>query len=172
MRKHISLTSLIALLMILFTSCLKDDPITDYTNIQPVVIIPNANWPKNTATAATAVPFASSSAYVVTLYARVSWEKSLGTALNVTFVKDEAAITAYNLKFNTSYLPVPDAAITAANLKAVIAAGSNDASVPVTLNLSLLDPTKTYILPYSIADAEGQTIAANYKSYLLPLKNK
>jgi len=172
MKKHISLLAIFSVIAMLFTSCLKDKPITNYNEIQPVVIIPNANWPKNTATAATAVTFAGNTAYEVILYARVSWENTLPKEVVVTFVKDEAAITAYNAKFGTTYIPVPDNAISAGNLKATIAAGTNDSSIPVKVNLSLLDATKKYMLPYSISDASGENIGANYKTYLLPLTNK
>lgn len=151
----------------LFTSCLKEDVPNDYTHIDPIVIIPNANWPKNTATAATAIKV-SASPYTVNLYARVSWENALTEAVTVTFVKDLATVAAYNAKFGTSYLAVPDAAISASSLKATIAANTNDASIPVQVNLTLLDPTKTYMLPYAISDAGGQNIGVNYKTYLFP----
>jgi hypothetical protein len=150
-----------------FTSCLKDKVPNDYSNISPVVIIPNATWPSNTAKDTTAIKI-SSTPYEVKLYARVSWENALKQDVVVTFVKDEADVAAFNAKFGTNYLPVPDAAISAPSLKATIAANTNDSFTTVKIRLDQLDPAKKYMLPYVISDASGQNIAANYKTYLFP----
>ncbi|RYY06824.1 MAG: DUF1735 domain-containing protein [Sphingobacteriaceae bacterium] len=154
------------------TSCLKDKATTDYTNIQPVIIIPNANWPKNTSTAATAVTVSTTPSLSVPVYARVSWEKMLSNELVVSFAKDEADVAAYNTKFGTNYLPVPDAAITAQSLKVTIPANTRDANITVTVNTTRLDKTKTYMLPYKIIDASGQNLGVNYITYLYPFSLK
>jgi hypothetical protein len=150
----------------LLTSCLKDKVPNDYSNIGPVVIIPNANWPTTSAdTSVTSIKI-SSTPYEVQVYARVSWENALKNDVVVTFAKDEADVKAFNDKLGTHFLAVPDAAITATSLKATIAGNTNDSSIKVAIKLDQLDPSKKYILPYTISDASGQNIGVNYKTYL------
>jgi hypothetical protein len=167
MKHLVKLFILAATVSTLFTSCLKDTVPNDYTHIEPVIINPVANWPKNTATNPTALSVADVTD-TVNLYARVSWEKSLSQPVTVTFVRDDAVITAYNTQFGTTYIPVPDAAITATTLQVTIASNTNDAFIPVIIKLAQLDPTKKYMLSYTISDAAGQNLAANYKTYLFP----
>ena len=157
-------------LTLMFASCLKDTQPTDYTDIAPVVIIPNANWPKNTATADTSITV-STTPTIIRLYARYSYKDFAPSDIAVTFVKDEADIALYNAKFPPvtgvpAYIPVPDAAISVPSLKITIPAGGRTVAIPVSVNTSLLDKTKKYILPYKITDASGQTLGVNYITYL------
>jgi hypothetical protein len=172
MKRFFKQFGLLASAALMFSSCLKDTPVNDYNQIAPVVIIPNANWPKNTATAATSITKSTTPTTIVSVYARYSYEGYAPSDITVTFAKDEADIAAYNTKFGTSYIAVPDAAITVSSLKVTIKAGERDAIMPVTVNTSTLTVGQTYILPYKITDASGQNLGANYVTYLYTMSIK
>ena len=98
MRKLINIAVVAGMSSVLFTSCLKDTPVTDYTDnaIKPIVLVPNGNFPRTTSITPLALDF-STVPYELRIFARVSWSKPLGKSVDVTFKEDDAAIAAYNL---------------------------------------------------------------------------
>ena len=80
-----------------FTSCLKDTPTTDYSDkaIKPIILVPNGNWPRTQSASPIALDF-STTPYEVRVYARVSWDKPLTKSVDVTFKEDAAAIADFH----------------------------------------------------------------------------
>ena len=158
------------LLSLSVTSCLKENPVNDYTNLQPVVIIPNANWPKASVTTATSLTFGKT--YTSALYARVSWEFPLSNDVAVTFKEDAGAISEYNAKFGASLQALNTDAYKITSYKITIPGGQNNANTAFEIYPDKIDFFKDYALSVSITDASGQTIGNNYKTYLIPVTAK
>lgn len=169
MKRHL-LFILLAFVSCSFISCLKDKPKTDYVNIAPVVIIPNANWPRSTAfTTAQTTKVSTTRDTSFTLYARVSWEFALTKDVVITMAEAPTAITEYNTKFAASWTMLNADAYKLTSYKVTIPAGKNDASIPFQVFGSKVDFTKNNMLAIAITDASGETIGSNYKTYLVPI---
>ena len=160
----------IAFIPVLFASCLKDKPFTDYVNIDPVVIVPNANWPRSTAfTTAQRTKVSAVRDTSIMLYARVSWEFALDKDAVITVAEAPSVVSEYNTKFKTSEVMLGTDAFKLSTTKITIPAGKNDASVPFQIFGSKVDFTKNNMLAIAITDASGQNIGSNYKTYLVPI---
>jgi Domain of unknown function (DUF1735) len=169
MKRIFNMLTVVAGVSFLFTSCLKDDAITDYSDqsIQPVVLIPNANWPRTVTVAPLALDFVPK--VDVSLTARVSWDKPLDQAVEVTFAKDAAAVTQYNAKFGTTYEFLPDNAWKASSFKTTIPAGATDATLPIEIYPPNIDLAKNNMIAFKITDASGQNVASNFSTFLKPI---
>jgi hypothetical protein len=170
MRNLIQICLVAGVASVLFTSCLKDTPITDYsdTSIKPIVLIPNGNFPSPNQ-AATLAFEASNTPSVINLYARVSWSKPLGRAIEVTFTKNSALIAQYNTAFGTGYVEMNSDAYSLASNKVTIAADQTEATLPLQIFTSKVDLSKENMLAFSITDASGETISSNFKNIVLPI---
>ncbi len=168
--KTIFKIALLTLIGFSFSACLKDEPITDYTedSIKPIVIIPNGNFPKTATVNPVALDF-KSTAQTVDLYARVSWGKPLDKDVTVTFVKDPSVIAAYNTKFGTKYEELPAAAYKLPALSFVIPAGQQEAKVSIELFADKIDLAKSNMIAFRLTDASGQTIASNFNQIVFPV---
>jgi hypothetical protein len=170
MKRYLHLFMTLALVSSLFTSCLKDDAVTDYTDIQAIIIIPNGNWPK--ATAITATKVGTTETLTSAVYARISWDKPLTKDVVVTFAEDASAITAYNNVFKTTYVALNADAYKLSSYKVTIKAGENTANVPLEIYGTKIDFAKSNMLSFSITDAAGEMVSSNYKTYLVPISKK
>ncbi len=170
MKRYFNRFMAMMLVVSLFTSCLKDDAVNDYTNIEAVIIIPNGNWPKATAITATKVGVAETLTSAV--YARISWDRPLSKDVVVTFAEDAGAITAYNNVFKTTFVSLNADAYKLTSYKVTIKAGENNANVPLEIYGSKIDFAKSNMLAFSITDAAGEKVSSNYKTYLVPITKK
>lgn len=168
--KTIFKIALIALVGFSFSGCLKDEPITDYTDtsIKPVVLIPNGNFPAVQSVNPIALDF-KTTAQTVDLYARVSWSKPLDKDITVTFAKDPSIIAAYNTKFGTKYEELPAAAYKLPSLSVVIPAGQQEVKVPIELFADKIDLGKSNMIAFRLTDASGQTVASNFRQIVFPV---
>lgn len=168
--KTIFKIALLTLIGFSFSACLKDDPITDYSEdaIKPIVLIPNGNFPKTASVAPVALDF-KPTAQTVDLYARVSYGKPLDKDVTVTFVKDPAVIAEYNAKFGTKYEELPAAAYKLPSLTVVIPAGQQEVKVPIELFADKIDLSKSNMIAFRLSDASGQTIASNFSKMVFPV---
>lgn len=168
--KTIFKIALIALVGFSFSGCLKDEPITDYsdTSIKPVILIPNGNFPAVQSVNPIALDF-KSTAQTVDLYARVSWSKPLDKDITVTFAKDPSIIAAYNTKFGTKYEELPAAAYKLPALSVVIPAGQQEVKVPIELFADKIDLAKSNMIAFRLTDASGQTVASNFRQIVFPV---
>lgn len=159
----------------LLAGCLKDTPITDYSDssIKPVVLIPNGNFPA-TSEAAIVTFEVSSTPSEIKLYARVSWSKPLGKAIDITFVKDASIINEFNDKWHTNYKELNADGYSIPTLKVTIPADGNEAYIPIKIFTDKVSLTQANMLAFKISDASGETIASNFQKIVFPIgvKNK
>jgi len=170
MRKLINIAVVAGMSSVLFTSCLKDTPVTDYTDnaIKPIVLVPNGNFPRTTSITPLALDF-STVPYELRIFARVSWSKPLGKSVDVTFKEDDAAIAAYNTQFGSNWVKLNATAYSIPSLKVTIPAGVQEAYIPVKVFPDKVDLTKFNILAFTITDASGEPVATNYQTILTPI---
>lgn len=154
----------------MFTSCLKDTPTTDYSDkaIKPIILVPNGNWPRTQSAAPIALDF-SPTPYEVRVYARVSWDKPLSKSVDVTFKEDAAAIADFNTKFGSNWVKMNATAYSIPSLKVTIPAGQQEAYIPVKVFPDKVDLTKFNMLAFTITDASGETVSTNYQTILVPI---
>ncbi|MDB5007764.1 MAG: hypothetical protein JWP45_2157 [Mucilaginibacter sp.] len=143
------------LIAISLSSCLKDKTYLDFPNAGNIVNMPLsgvANFGADAVTADTAViKFAVD-------YATAN----ANPALTVTLAVDTTLVAKYNAA-NTAitYFVLPASAYVFTGTKVSIAAGAQYAFTTITINKYLLDPSKSYMLPVVIKDAQGVAISAN-----------
>ena len=153
---------------LLSSGCLKDKPLTDYTNIAPIIINPTANWPRIEQLSVIAFSQTGGNKELQ-LYARISWQSLFDHELIVTFVNDQSAIDEYNSTFNTNYVAMPQEGYFV-NMQLVIPAREQEAFVPITIKPSQVSVAPNYMLAFTISNAQGEKIASNYKTYLIPIE--
>ena len=162
--------------IVVFSGCLKDDALIDFSKVGVLVELPLAAYNPN----ADGDKFVSLS-YVSTstnidhpVVVNVASPKPLDAPLDVTLKVNEAALTAYNAKHASEYVILPSNAYSIPNLKVTVPAGQRTATLTVKFNPSAItDFTKQYVIPITIADASGQKIS-NYNTvyYVVGVKNQ
>ena len=170
MRKFLNLAVIAGMSSVLFSSCLKDTAITDYSDnaIKPVVLVPNGNFPRTSSVTPLALDN-TPTPYELRVYARVSWSKPLEKSIDVTFKEDDAAIAAYNTAFGSNWVKLNSTAYTIPSLKITIPAGQQEAYIPVQIIPDKVDGNVNNILAFTITDASGETVATNYQTVLTPI---
>ncbi len=163
-----------ALTAVSLSSCLKDTPNTDFSGIQPVVEIstsflnktPNAPTAGlayfSSATVSTADTLPVDGTFTINLAAKTPMTHDI----TVTYGVNDAARTAYNAAnpSGTQYDQMPDSVFDFPTTSGVIHAGYNLDSVGITFFPKKMDPTKNYMLPISVTDAQGVTISGNFNT--------
>jgi hypothetical protein len=165
MKRNASIFLLIALVS--FSACLKDDPINDYTEIKPIVIIPNSNWPKATAIAATTLTFGKT--YSSKVYARVSWEQPLTKEVPITFVDAPGALTAHNAAFASTLTYLPADQYKVSSYTTTIPSGQSTSDVNFEIYPDKIDFFKDNAVAFIISAAGDQDISSNYKTIIVPV---
>lgn len=170
MRTFFKIGLFAAVSSVLFVSCLKDTATTDYSDssIKPVVLIPNGNWPSTQSAPVTTFEV-STTPVEIPLYARVSWSKPLGKAIDVTFTKNTALIADYNAKWGTHYVEMNADAYSVASYKITIAADQNEAYIPLKIFTDKVSLSQDNMLAFTISDASGEVISSNFKNIILPI---
>lgn len=170
MKKIFKIGLPVAFASLLLVGCLKDTPISDYSDeaIKPIVLVPNGNHPRTQSATPLALDF-SATPYEVRVYARVSWDKPLGKSVDVTFKEDDAAIAAYNTKFGTDWKKMNSTAYSIPSLKVTIPAGQQEAYIPVMVFPDKVNLSQDNILAFTITDASGETVSSNYQTILVPI---
>ncbi|MRG45477.1 DUF1735 domain-containing protein [Chitinophaga sp. SYP-B3965] len=159
------------ILLFLLSGCLKNEVVLDYSGIQPVVLVPNSNWPPRGFGAGPLTDSVKGTT-LLNLYAKVSYVNALNKNVQVKFAPDNALIAAYNTQWGTDYKLLPDSCYTVSSLDLTIPAETKQAFLPITLIPSKINPQYDYILAYSITQADGLTVASNFKSMLFTLKGQ
>src|SRR6185436_17764947 len=165
MKKIFKIGILAGAASMMLVSCLKDTPTTDYSDssIKPVVIIPNGNFP-STNEAAIVTFEVSATPVEIKLYARVSWSKPLGKAVEVTFEKKPSLIADFNAKFGTNYAELNSDAYSIPTYKVTIPADQNEAYIPIKIFTDKVSLTQENMLAITMTDASGEVIASNFKN--------
>lgn len=87
---------------------------------------------------------------------------TLGGDLKVTVGVDESKRLDYFSKDSIEYEIMPDSLYDFVSTTATVKAGERIAPMEITFYPSKIDPTRSYILPVTITDAEGKLVSGNY----------
>ncbi|RZM30144.1 MAG: DUF1735 domain-containing protein [Pedobacter sp.] len=160
----------ILLLAIVMAGCKKSEYILDYSGIEPIMLIPNTNWPGKSLYD----PQPMDSVYGVTqlrLYARVSYATALDRVVKVKFEEDTEMLEAYNAKWGMNYQALPADAYEVSGLELTIPAGEKQGFITVGINPEKFNGVDDYLIAYKIVEA-GIPVAANAKTIVFGLKGQ
>lgn len=150
---------LLGVLTVSLTSCLKDKPNVDFSNIQAFAEIVHSGLPYFGEASITDPQDTISR----TLQLNVTGEYPPTSDVKVTVELDNSLIAAYEaINSTVPYLAMPTNSFVFANTTVTIKAGTRLANIPVTFYRSKLDPTKSYMLPLKITTVTGASKSANY----------
>ncbi len=109
----------------------------------------------------------------IPVYVNLASPAVLGTATSVTVALDTAGLNAYNTNNGTSFTVLPDSVYTiTGSLGLSIPAGQRLDSFQVNLDLTKLDLSGSYILPYTIASAGVPIEQWNHLLLYISVKNQ
>lgn len=169
--KNIIKLTFVVLISMVYTSCLKDTPITDYTEnaIKPIVLIPNGNFPSVQKANPIALDF-KSEGQDLKVFVRVSYVRPLDTDVNVNIAKDPAIIADYNKANGTTFQELPSTAYQLpSSLTVTIPAGNLEAFATIKVFADKVDLAKNNMLAFKIVDAGNQPVAANFHKIVFPI---
>ena len=159
--------------MALLSSCLKDSRYIDYSKVGTLIELPLAEvgdqagigGPFQTVT----YSLAAGATDTLTVAVNVASPKPLTTSLTVTLsATDLTALNAYNTANSTTYLPLPASDYTIlGSLSVTIPANQRLGYAKFLINAAAIgvDPG-TYVLPVTIENGGGQTIAQPEKALM------
>ena len=159
----LSLAILLFLSLTLLNSCVKSrDGRTDFSALQPVVLIPEGGL---AAFSSQALLFPGTD-MADTAYFHVNYASTnVATAdVTITLSIDQAALTNYNAANPTQYSVFPDSIYVFTSKTINIKKGNNYSDlIPLIVFPSKIDPSKNYMLPISIKGVpSGSTISSNF----------
>jgi hypothetical protein len=150
---------LLGVLTVSLTSCLKDKPNVDFSNLGAFAEIVHSGAPYFGESGITD----QGSAISRTLEINVTGQYAPTGDVKVTVAIDNSIIATYNAANPlVTYLPMPAGSFTFTNTTVTIKAGTRLADLPVTFDRTKLDPAKSYMLPIKIVSVTGASQSANY----------
>lgn len=158
-----SLATLLIIALTLLNSCVKSrDGRTDFSSLQPVVLIPEGGL---SAFSSQALLFPGTD-LADTTYFHVNYAATnvAGSDQKITLAIDQAAIVAYNAANPTQYVLFPDSIFNFSSKEITIKKGNNYSDlIPLIVFPSKIDPTKNYLLPISVKGVPaGSTVSGNF----------
>lgn len=156
---------LLFFLFMLFSSCLKDTPAVDFSTVGTIIEIlpPDGGGLENfDAAALTFDPGDEIDSSDIDL--NIASPKPLTKAVTITLAVDDGLRSSYNSSNGTNYEAMPDSVYSFPVKSGAINAGDRLDTVRVIFYPSKIDTTKSYMLPVSIVDAQGETISGNFGS--------
>jgi hypothetical protein len=166
----VAVLSVLTLAATSLSSCLKDSRYVDYAGATPFVELPLAASSGSFQAAAYAITTTPTTLLVAVNYAA---PKTPSSPITVTMQVNSAAVTAYNSANSTNYTQLPAADYSIPNLNVTIPAGQNVGYLTVLINTSLVDPAGQFLLPITIASANGVAIStSNTLLYNVQAKNQ
>jgi hypothetical protein len=118
------------LLLLAVSACKRNEFELDYSGIEPIVLVPNSNWPGKSPYE----PQPADSVYGVSqlnLYARMSYAEPLSQPVKVSFKPAPELLDDYNQKWGTAYELLPAESYDIPSLDVVIPAGARQAALPI-----------------------------------------
>ncbi len=150
---------LLGVLTVSLTSCLKDKPNVDFSNIGAFAEIVHAGKPYFGEASITDATDTITRTYQVNITGVNAPSKDVSVVVAV----DNTIIAPYNAA-NTAvtYLQMPVGSFAMGATTATIKAGTRLANFTVTFYKSKLDPSKSYMFPIKIVSANGVALSGNY----------
>ena len=161
---NIIIASLVTVLFMgIFTSCVKSRAgRTDFSGLAPIVEIPEGGF-QNFGNTALNFPAsdASDTNFFHVDYAAVDLAPK---DITVTLSVDAAALAAYNANPANvfKYEAFPDSIYSIQKTVTIKAGQHYSDAIPLVVFPSKVDPSKNYMLPLSITDAQGNAISGNF----------
>ena len=161
--KLLNLGALLFLVCTILNSCIKSrDGRTDFSALQPVVLIPEGGL---SAFSSQALLFPGSD-MADTAYFHVNYAASnvASSDEKITLTIDQAALTSYNTANPTKYVLFPDSIYSFTSKEIIIKKGTNYSDlIPLIVFPSKIDPSKNFMLPISIKSIpSGSIISSNF----------
>lgn len=101
----------------------------------------------------------------INMIVNVAGRSALSKDLAITVGVDDAKRVSYNATSDTKYEAMPDSSYSLPVKTGTIKAGKYLDTLAVIFYPDKIDPTKNYMLPITLKDAEGQIIASNFSTY-------
>ena len=149
------------IVMMGFTSCLKDknSPTNLSGTSSPAFIeIPGGGLGNFSGSALNV----SGTADTLVFYVNLAYKETFTKDITVNLDYDAAALAAYNTGYINQYAKFPDSIFSFTQKQVVIKAGQRVAPVNLIVFPGKIDPTKNYMLPISVKDAQGTLISGNF----------
>ena len=168
MKKQLLLKQLSAIAitcsMLLLASCVKNrnEGATDFSQLAPIMQIPEGGL---THFSSSALLFpASDLSDTARFHVNYAATTTAPTDIVVTLAYDAAALAAYNAANPTAtYEKFPDSIYSFTQTRVTVKAGQSYSDlVKLVVYPSKIDPSKSYMLPISITDAQGIRISGNF----------
>ncbi len=142
---------LLGVLTVSLTSCLKDKPNVDFSNIGAFTEFVHAGTPYFGSDAITDPGTGSDLSITTTFQVNITGVNPPTSDVKITIGVDNSVIAPYNAA-NTAvnYLQMPDGSFTLPTTTATIKAGTRLATFTVTFLKAKLDPALSYMLPVKI----------------------
>ena len=141
--------SLLLLFSITMAGCLKDTPAVDFSTVGTVVEILPVNGGGLENFGAAELQFDPE-------------DQQDSADIDLNIASPDALRAAYNTANGTDYDPMPDSVYSMPVKSGNIAAGDRLDTIRVIFYPAKIDTTKSYMLPVSISNADGQTISGNF----------
>jgi hypothetical protein len=154
-----------AFMILLLSSCLKDNPAVDFRNVGTIIEILPSNGGGLENFNAAELQFAGSNQIdSADIDLNIASPKPLSKMLTITLAVDDGLRTSYNAVNGTDFEAMPDSVYSFPVKSGTIEAGQRLDTVRVLFYPSKINPTKNYMLPVSIKDAQGEIISGNFGS--------
>jgi hypothetical protein len=154
-----------AFMILLLSSCLKDSPAVDFSNLPTIIeILPSNGGGLENFDAATLEFPATDPTGSADIDLNIASPKPLTKTLTITLAVTDELRTSYNTNNGTNFEAMPDSVYSFSEKTGTIEAGQRLDTVRVLFYPDKIDQTKNYMLPVSIQDAQGQTISGNFGS--------
>jgi hypothetical protein len=152
-------------MMLLCASCLKDNPSVDFTTLGTIIeILPSNGGGLESFDGATLNFTATDEIDSADIDLNIASPKPLPKTITITLEVDDGLRASYNTNNGTNFEAMPDSVFSFPVKTGTIDAGQRLDTVRVLFYPSKIDPTKNYMLPVSIKDAQGETISGNFGS--------
>lgn len=176
--KYNSLTKLyiVGLVLLTLSSCLKDleDHYGAFSTTPPVAELPE-NPNAATGTVIRALPI-TGSAVEMLVRVNIAVANPLDRDITVTIDTSKANLVAFNNAVTPArtHQMLPDSLFSLPSKTIVIPKGTIENDFVIMINTHKFDPSKTYVLPIQITDAQGLVISGNYGKQFIQIgaKNK
>jgi hypothetical protein len=159
--------SLVVLLAVSFTACLKDKGYEDglygalrNTSGGKYVSVITGGL-QNFAKSSILINTASADIDTVDLVVSLDFAEKTTAPQTVKLGIDNSKITAYNTANNKNFLPVTGDMAKLTSTEVTIPAGENYASVKLLVYPNKFDPSKSYLIPVTILEAPGASLSSN-----------